>query len=172
MKKNNQNILTLIFSAIAITIIINSLIVVYKIKGNSMSEYFNEGQYVFCLKKNFLVNFNAGDMIVFDVLTVNGKTQMLIKETIGVPGDTIKEIYQDTCHFILIIGKNKKKKTIPLNKNQSCHTILPDIPTRMVEYNLDNKYFVLGSNYKESVDSRIFGPISKRSLRSKVLFSY
>jgi len=54
MKKNNRNLLILTLIAVAVTLLFNSLIAVYKIKGNSMLDYFTEGQYVFCLKKNFL----------------------------------------------------------------------------------------------------------------------
>ena len=172
MKKNNRNTLALILVTVAVALLFNSLIAVYKVKGNSMSEYFAEGQYVFCMKKNFLLNFKAGDVVVFDILDKNGKPQMLIKETIGVPGDTIKEIHQDSCYLVQIISKNGKEKTIPLDKNQPCHTVLPNKPIKVVEYSLDNEYFVLGSNHEKSVDSRSFGPIKQASLLAKVLFSY
>jgi signal peptidase I len=172
MKKNNRNLLILTLIAVAVTLLFNSLIAVYKIKGNSMSDYFTEGQYVFCLKKNFLLNFHTGNKIVFKVLDSNGKNQMLIKETIGVPGDIIKEIRQDSCYWIQIIGKNGQKKTIALDKNQPCGTILPNWPIQIVEYSLDKEYFVLGSNHEKSVDSRSFGPIKQASLLAKVLFSY
>ncbi|HMQ90470.1 MAG TPA: signal peptidase I [Flavilitoribacter sp.] len=170
---NSNRFFRILFFVTILTIVLlfNFLVSIYRVKGNSMSEYFKEGRYVFCMKNNYFSTFDYGDLVVFNIRNGNGENQLLVKQIVGIPGETVQEIRNDDCHMILILNKNKCIRTITLNKGSNCITNLTDQNTKTVEYHLDNDYFVLGSNYAKSIDSRDFGPIMQTSIIATILFS-
>ena len=101
-----------------------------------------------CLSANLLCGF-----------AFSGDTQY-VKRIVAVPGDVVR---YNTCHiFVSTRTGQKVKDTEP---TMACHdsgdvkqVVLPD-----------GMYFVAGDNRGNSLDSRIFGPISKSQIHAKVL---
>ena len=89
----------------------------------------------------------------------SGDTQY-VKRIVAIPGDVVR---YSTCNIFVTTGTGQKvKDTEP---TMACHDwgdfkqiVLPD---RM--------YFVAGDNRGNSLDSRVFGPVSKSQIHAKVL---
>ena len=101
-----------------------------------------------CLSANLLCGF-----------AFSGDTQY-VKRIVAVPGDVVR---YNTCNiFVSTRTGQKVKDTEP---TMACHdsgdvkqVVLPD-----------GMYFVAGDNRGNSLDSRIFGPVSKSQIHAKVL---
>ena len=101
-----------------------------------------------CLSENPLCGF-----------AFSGDTQY-VKRIVAVPGDVVR---YNTCNiFVSTRTGQKVKDTEP---TMACHdsgdvkqVVLPD-----------GMYFVAGDNRGNSLDSRIFGPVSKSQIHAKVL---
>ena len=89
----------------------------------------------------------------------SGDTQY-VKRIVAIPGDVVR---YSTCNiFVTTATGQKVKDTEP---TMTCHNwgdfkqiVLPD-----------GMYFVAGDNRGNSLDSRIFGPVSKSQIHAKVL---
>ena len=89
----------------------------------------------------------------------SGDTQY-VKRIVAVPGDVVR---YNTCNIFVTTGTGQKVKDT--DPTMACHDrgglkqiVLPD-----------GMYFVAGDNRGNSLDSRIFGPVSKSQIRAKVL---
>jgi signal peptidase I len=100
---------------------------------------------------------DRGDVVVFDSPV---RDDRLVKRVIGVPGDTIDV---RGGHVYL----NGKRLNEPYTKGataclRTCEPLL--VP--------DGRYFVLGDNREDSVDSRQGWTVSRDDITGKVLFAY
>ncbi len=75
------------------------------------------------------------------------------------------EFSQGDRVFVSRLGKIRNDDVVILNKENK------DMIKRVKKI-LNNRYYVLGDNLNESVDSRDFGLITKREIIGKVLFKY
>jgi signal peptidase I len=103
---------------------------------------------IICLSANPLCGF------------VFSKDTQYVKRIVALPGDIVR---YGTCNIFVTTGAGQKVKgTEP---TMACHdrgefkqVVLPE-----------GMYFVAGDNRGNSLDSRVFGPISKSQINAKVL---
>jgi signal peptidase I len=89
----------------------------------------------------------------------SGDTQY-VKRIVAVPGDTVR---YGSCNVLVITGSGQRlddsEPTMACrDRGEFKEILLPD-----------GMYFVAGDNRGNSLDSRVFGPISKSQINSKVL---
>jgi signal peptidase I len=83
-----------------------------------------------------------------------------VKRVVGVPGDIVR---YDACNIFVTTGAGQKVKDTGPTMACRNRSELKQIVIR------EGMYFVAGDNRGNSLDSRIFGPISKSQFRAKVL---
>ena len=135
-----------------------------KISGNSMETTFHDGQIVAVSKilygivkpftSEFIVQWKTprvNDIVIF----LHGD-KMLIKRCIAT--EKVPLEYIEDYEYYLKVENNQ----IPINETQF---------TFLKQYDKvsDNCIFVLGDNFRESIDSRDFGFISTKNVIGKVL---
>lgn len=97
-----------------------------------------------------------GDYKRFDVIVFEHSPSYLVKRVIGLPGETIE--YRDNKLYV-----DNKKIESHFNINGNTTNFGPiTIP--------EDKYYVLGDNRIDSIDSRDFGPIKKEKIVGKPFF--
>ena len=83
-----------------------------------------------------------------------------MKRIVAVPGDVVR---YNTCNILVTTRTGQKvKDTEP---TMACHD-WSDVKQIVLP---DRMYFVAGDNRGNSLDSRIFGPVSKSQIHAKVL---
>ena len=116
----------------------------------------------------------------FDIVVINTDEGKLIKRVIGLPGDKVKyEIVRDddgnTKGILYVNGKTVEENFIDeAAKANTCKYNNIDICEREVEIPKD-EYYVMGDNRGNSKDSRIIGPVEKKSITgitSVVIFPF
>lgn len=108
-----------------------------------------------------LTDFQFGDIVVFYPPLPDQADQRFVKRLIGLPGDTI-EIKEGA------LIRNGQKVDEPYLKEKMNYTYGPiTVP--------ENKYFFLGDNRNESLDSHLWATtpfVDKDKLIGKVMFRY
>jgi signal peptidase I len=89
----------------------------------------------------------------------SGDTQY-VKRIVAVPGDVVR---YNTCSIFVTTKTGQKVKDA--EPTMACHD-WGDFKQIMLP---DGMYFVAGDNRGNSLDSRVFGPISKSQIHAKVL---
>lgn len=123
----------------------------FAVAGEAMSPTYNNGDYL--LINKFDKNFVRGDVIIFR--TEKQPSSFLIKRIIGLPSEKV-DIQGGK---VLINGQ-------VLNESYYNGETLPDSSVTLDQ----DQYFVLGDNRTNSSDSRIWGPITKASIRGKIFY--
>ena len=90
----------------------------------------------------------------FDIVVVDNGKDLIIKRVIGLPGEKIQ--YKDNSLYI-----NGKKINDPYGNGNT-----EDFELKIPK----GKYFVLGDNRQNSMDSRFFGPFSKSQIKGKTSY--
>lgn len=96
----------------------------------------------------------------FDVVVVNWNGEKLVKRVVGLPGEHIE--FKDNNLYIdglVEIERYKHGSTANFNLHSIGYLTLPG-----------DKYFVVGDNRNNSVDSRIIGPVDKKNILGKVTY--
>jgi signal peptidase I len=122
----------------------------YEIRGRSMLPTFEEDQRVMILK--VLYEIRRGDIIIFSSA---GKD--LIKRVIGLPGDRV-EVRGGAVYV------NGQKLDEPYLRSTTPRPTSEVVPP--------GKYFVLGDNRPDSLDSRDFHAIGAPAIRGKVVLRW
>ncbi len=109
-------------------------------------------------------HISRGDVVVFDRVTSNGQTVQhddLIKRVIGLPGETVTI---KAC-AVFVNGKELVEKYLPKRDTSQTDPVArcrqPDMAAVTVP---KGQVFVLGDNRPQSMDSRVFGPVDKKSV--------
>jgi len=124
----------------------------YRVQMGSMLPTLHENDLIIVNKLTYRFNEpNRGDIVVFH--PPNGSSVFYVKRVIGLPGETI-EIRNGE---VLING-------VPL-KEDYLSVATPGIygPRTLGQ----DEYFVMGDHRNNSLDSREFGPINKKSIIGK-----
>ena len=128
---------------IVVVLIRTFIVTPIKVHGQSMYDTLN-GEEIMILNK--LAKINRYDIVVTD-LRVNGKKEdTLIKRVFGLPGETIK------CENGMIYV-NDKRVDDPYAYGKTADFEAVTLG--------EDEYFVLGDNRLISIDSKVFGAVSK-----------
>lgn len=169
MSKENLSIIKTIIIAIVIGLLIrNFVFTIASVNGKSMYPTLNHGDKLFCLSYKKYGKVKRGDIVVVSP-PIKGERRKFIKRVIGLPGETIKfeggQVYID--------GKLIEESYIGDNLTDSLisYPSLVEGFVKSDEYKLkDDQYFIMGDNRENSEDSREFGPITKKNIKSIVAF--
>ena len=115
------------------------------VQGNSMMPYFHDNQVLLSVRNPDAIFKN--NVIVF----CDYEQETCIKRVIAVPGDTVvlkNNKIEVNGYGIGDIGYDGENKTYQLGENE---------------------YFVVGDNWKNSCDSRTYGPIHADQIQSRII---
>ena len=105
-----------------------------------------------------------GDVVVFDRVTSNGQSVQhddLIKRVIGLPGETVTI---KSC-VVYINGKRLEEKYLPARDTSQSDLVARCRQPEMAAVAVPKgQLFVLGDNRPQSMDSRVFGPVDRKSI--------
>lgn len=153
MKENNEKksffkeLLPYIIIVVVVVLIRTFIVTPGVVNGSSMETTLHDGDFVIVNKIGLLSGIDR-----FDIVVVKHDSGSIIKRVIGLPGETVK--YADNVLYI----DGVEIKTPILFQKTDDFTIKAN----------EDEYVVLGDNRNNSTDSRIIGPVSKKSIKGKV----
>lgn len=158
------DILEVIVLAVGIFLIVYLLILrPHKIKGMSMHPNFPDGEYLLTEKVSYYLHEpQRGDVVVFKPPISEDE---FIKRIIGLPGETVS---LRGGHFY-INGKLLDESYIDPSVTTYGGSFLGEGQEYVVPNGL---YFVAGDNRPHSSDSRMWGPIDKKSMSGRAWVVY
>lgn len=148
------------FAVITIAIVVPIRVYVaqpFIVSGASMVPTFHNGEYLVIDELSFLFRSpHRGEVVVFRY--PKDPSKFFIKRVIGLPNERL-EITQSG---VVVVTADEKIITLkePYIKNQ----LLPNQTIKLK----DDEYFVMGDNRPESLDSRIWGPVTGNLIRGRV----
>ena len=159
------DILEVIVFAVGIFFFVYLLIMrPHKIKGQSMSPNFPDGEYLLTEKVTYYLHQpERGDVVVFTPPVSD--TDEFIKRIIGLPGDQV-----------MVKGGRVYINDQLLDEPYLSPDLLTEDGSFLPEgqeYTVPaGQYFVLGDNRPHSSDSRFWGPITKKSISGRAWVIY
>lgn len=133
---------------IFIVILIKQFVIApIKVNGDSMNKTLKDGD-IMILNR---LKYKFDKIKRFDIVVVDDGDEFIIKRVIGLPGETIAYIDNQ-----LYVNGKKVKDSFGYGDTRSFEVRLPK-----------NRYFVLGDNRENSMDSRNFGPFSENDIFGK-----
>jgi signal peptidase I len=109
-------------------------------------------------------DIDRGDVVVFDRVTSNGRDVQhddLIKRVIALPGESV---LIKAC-VVYVDGKQLDEPYLPDPDAGQTDLVARCRQPEMAAVDvLDGQVFVLGDNRPQSMDSRVFGPVDKKSI--------
>lgn len=133
--------------------VIYSLGSVAVVDGASMAPTYESGARVFTGPVSSVLQ--RGDIVLVD----DGKKEYALKRIVGLPGETI-DLWRG---YVFINRKMLSEPYLP----KYTYTF-PNERTEARRFQLGDQYFVLGDNRTVSVDSRIYGPVEFKHIKSRV----
>ncbi len=164
MKKDNiikflKDIFPYVLIIILVVLIRTFIVTPAQVDGSSMKPTLNDNNLVILNKLDYRLN----DIKRFDVVVVDIKTEKIIKRVIGLPGDTVS--YKNKTLYI----NGKKVEENFTHTNDTRDFKLGDIGYQKIP---GDKYFVVGDNRNNSMDSRIIGLVDKDQILGSVSFRF
>lgn len=164
MKKDNiikflKDIFPYVLIIILVVLIRTFIVTPAQVDGSSMKPTLNDNNLVILNKLDYRLN----DIKRFDVVVVDIKTEKIIKRVIGLPGDTVS--YKNKTLYI----NGKKVEENFTHTNDTRDFKLGDIGYQKIP---GDKYFVVGDNRNNSMDSRIIGLVDKEQILGSVSFRF
>ena len=156
IKKILKNVYPYIIVVIVVIIIRSFFVTPAIVDGNSMNPTLNNNNIILLNKLDYKLN----EINRFDVVVVNVKNEKLIKRVIGLPGEYIE--YKDDNLYVDGFLTDEKFK----------HATTSDFKLETLGYLKipGDKYFVVGDNRNNSVDSRMIGLIDKKDILGSVSY--
>lgn len=125
-----------------------------RVQGDSMYPTYHDGQFLMTERLNGKEDIiERGDVVVIKSSSTGGK--YFIKRCVGIPGDTI-----DIKEGKLYVNGEEEKEGFPAMKDAG------DLSYPMVLE--EGKYFLLGDNRNNSMDSRSIGPVPAGDIKFRV----
>lgn len=161
LKKNEalSFILTIVAALLIALFVRNFIFNIAIVNGESMHPTLSEGDKLICLSYRKFTEIHPGEIVVIDAPNDN---RSYIKRVIAKGGDTIE--FKDGEVFV---NGNKLEENYTSTdytdyENQDSYTLN------------ENEYFVMGDNRlpNMSVDSRYFGPINKKRIKSVAYYRF
>lgn len=150
MNSKLKEILSYVLIIVVIIVIRLFIITPVRVDGTSMLPTFDNGNILLLNKMNH--EFKRFDIVVFDY-----KGDELVKRVVGLPGDEVKYINNKLYINGKYIYENfKHEKTADFKLEE----VVPK-----------DKYFVLGDNRLNSLDSRYIGFIDAKYIKGSIAFS-
>ncbi|HEY4507189.1 MAG TPA: signal peptidase I [Candidatus Paceibacterota bacterium] len=132
------------------------------VKGASMEETFNDGDYILIDEISYRFSQpERGEIVVFRF--PEDRSQFFIKRIIGLPGETI-EIKND--HVLIYNKQNPGGLVLEEDYLSDGQHTLGELRVKLDP----NEYFVLGDNRLKSSDSRRWGPLNESLITGRVFF--
>ena len=124
-----------------------------RVSGQSMSPTYKDGSVVFY--QRHCDSYSAGDVIAIRMAS----GEQYIKRVIAGPGDTV-----DLRDGVLYVNGIAENSDCAHGRTE------PEVSTVKFPYTVEaGRYFVLGDNRENSVDSRTFGTVSTAQILGRVL---
>ena len=145
-----KEIIPYIIVVILVVIIRTFLVTPARVDGKSMEPTLSNNNLLLLNKLNYRLN----DIKRFDVVVLKYHKEKLIKRIIGLPGEYVE--YKDNNLYIngeLVYENFNHKKTSDFKLEAIGYLKIPG-----------DKYFVVGDNRDNSVDSRMIGLIDKKDI--------
>lgn len=158
------DLLEVIVLAVGIFLIVYLLILrPHKIKGASMEPNFPDGEYLLTEKVSYYLNEpQRGDVVVFKPPISEDE---FIKRIIALPGETVSVREGKLYVNDNILEEDYIKDTVITGSGSFL--------TEGEKYEVpDGLYFVVGDNRGHSSDSRMWGPIDKKSMAGRAWVVY
>ncbi|KXZ21955.1 S26 family signal peptidase [Bacillus nakamurai] len=156
----------IIIAVILAVLIRNFLFAPYVVDGKSMNPTLDDRERIFVnMTVKYISEFKRGQIVV-----LNGENEHYVKRIIGLPGDTV-QMKNDQLY---INGKKVSEPYLAANKKkakQDGYDHLTDDfgPVKVP----DDKYFVMGDNRRESMDSRNgLGLFTKKQIAGTAKFVF
>ncbi len=130
-----------------------------KIEGNSMAPLLSDHELIFI--NRLVYHFEPvqrGDVVVFSYPL--DRTKSFIKRIVALPGETV-EIRQG---LVYVSGNPLPEPYVPSQYEDPSDFGPEQVPS--------DSYFVMGDHRNRSNDSRVFGPVTSRSIYGRAVFAY
>ena len=161
--KNNESKIKKIVKEWGPYIVLLILVLLFKkffyaplyVHGESMMDTLHDGDIMIL----DIVGYHSKGLERFDIVVVDDGKDYIIKRVIGLPGETIA--YKDNQ---LYVNEKVVEDTYGSNRTEDFEVTVPE-----------GKYFVLGDNRGNSLDSRYFGAFDKEKIMGKtslILFPF
>lgn len=136
------------FSIILIVVLLKTYVVTpIRVSGDSMKDTLHNKD-ILILNK---ISYHFQDIKRFDIVVLDNENEYIIKRVIGLPGEKIA--YKNNK---LYVNDKEVKENYSHKKTEDFTVTVPK-----------NKYYVLGDNRVNSVDSRILGAFPKNKILGK-----
>lgn len=149
------------FAVIAVAIVVPVRAYVaqpFIVSGSSMVPTFENGEYLIIDEFSYLLRGpNRGEVIVFRY--PKDPSKFFIKRVIGLPNETLKL----TPTGVIVIKDDGSE--IKVDESYIKRQSLPDQTIKLGT----KEYFVMGDNRPESLDSRVWGPVTENLIKGRVL---
>ena len=145
-----KNLVPYIIIVILVVLLRTFIITPAMVNGDSMEPTLSNNNIVLLNKLNYKID----DINRFDVVVIKYKNEKLIKRVIGLPGEHIS--FQDNRLYVngfVEIEEFEHSETSDFNLELLGYLNIPG-----------DKYFVIGDNRENSVDSRTFGLVNKEDI--------
>lgn len=133
------------------------LIQPFYVKGASMEPNFYDHEYLIIDELSYRLSLpNRGDIVVFRY--PKDPDQYFIKRIVGLPGERV--IIKDGAVFI---ADQVGQEPVRVDEAYLPAGVVTELAIRGYGDVIlgDDEYFLLGDNRQQSLDSRVFGPVSK-----------
>ncbi len=151
-----KSLIPYVIIVIVVVLIRTFIITPAMVDGSSMEPTLSNNNVVLLNKLDYKLN----DISRFDVVVVNLENEKLIKRVIGLPGEHI-EFKNNTLYVDgFVVEENfSHAKTHDFKLESIGYLTIPG-----------DKYFVVGDNRNDSVDSRMIGLIDKEDILGSVSY--
>lgn len=144
IKKIILEYLPYILVIIGIILIKQFVVAPIKVNGDSMNKTLRDGD-IMILNR---LDYKFGEIKRFDVIVIDDGEEYIIKRVIGLPNETVSYVDNE-----LFVDGKKVDETYGYGNTRDFEVKVPK-----------NKYFVLGDNRENSMDSRHFGAFSNDTI--------